>query len=108
MKDIEKVTLLAKQATGSSKQDHIIFKCNSGYDFCNPKVQREPAVREIKYGKEYVSVWEKGKELEKLRAYHKEIVIKLHEEAKKLKIKVVNQSMDELKTLIKGAKKSNS
>ena len=67
MDKLKEAIILAGQMVGRSKQDHIVFKCAKGYDFCNPKVHTEKVVRHLKYTpKEAIVTDEKGKETERI------------------------------------------
>ena len=67
MDKLKEAIILAGQMVGRSKQDHIVFKCAMGYDFCNPKVHTEKVIRYLKYThKEAIVTDEKGKETERI------------------------------------------
>ena len=67
MDKLKEAIILAGQLVGRTKQDHIVFKCGKGYDVCNPKNQKEPAVRYLKYTKKAIIIQdEKGKEIDKI------------------------------------------
>lgn len=86
MDKLKEAVILAGQVVGRTKQDHIVFKCNRGYDFCNPKIHKEPVVRYLKYAPKLITVSdEKGKEVEKISL--EKVVAEVIPEVKKVDTK---------------------